>query len=161
VASATGATTPSPTESFVAHVSQAELIRLRMALGRLGRLLRQQNSEDLSYSLVSLIFAIHRSEPVTAKTLAENEGVTPPAVTRSLNRLASLGLIEREPVPSDRRVQEIRLAAKGEKVRLKLLESREIWLTEHLVQLSAEELQSLLDALPALERLTGFPTSQD
>src|ERR1700710_1175320 len=59
-----------------APVSQTNLIRLRMALGRLGRLLRQQNNDGLPYALISLIMTIHRLEPVTAKELAESEGVT-------------------------------------------------------------------------------------
>jgi hypothetical protein len=39
-------------------VSQDHLTRLRMTLGRVGRLLRQQNTEDLSYALMSLLFTI-------------------------------------------------------------------------------------------------------
>ncbi|UFS58343.1 MarR family winged helix-turn-helix transcriptional regulator [Subtercola endophyticus] len=137
-------------------VSQTNLIRLRMALGRLGRLLRQQNNDGLPYALISLIMTIHRLEPVTAKELAESEGVTPPAVTRSLNRLFELGLISREEVATDRRAQSIRLADLGEAKRIELLEKREIWLTEHIDQLSPDEITKLIDALPALEKLTSL-----
>lgn len=142
----------------IAGVSQDELVRLRMALGRLGRTLRQQSNEDLPYALISLLLAIHRGQPTTAKRLAADEGVTPPAVTRSLHRLESLGLIARESVSTDRRVQEITLSPLGEKTRVDILHEREIWLTEHLEKLSARELAQLLRALPALERLTGFPS---
>ncbi|MGP3533963.1 MarR family winged helix-turn-helix transcriptional regulator [Microbacterium sp. RD1] len=142
---------------LAAEVRQEDLVRLRMALGRLGRMLRQQSDEELPHALIALLFAIHRAEPVTAKALAESEGVTPPAVTRSLSRLEALQLITREEVPTDRRVQEIRLSAKGNSVRESTLHQREIWLTEHLARLSAEELSNLVAALPALERLTGFP----
>jgi DNA-binding MarR family transcriptional regulator len=138
-------------------ISQGDLVRLRMALGRLGRMLRQQSDDDLPYALIALLFAIHRAEPVTAKALAESEGVTPPAVTRSLSRLEALGLITREAVPTDRRVQEIRLSEHGERVRVSALHQREIWLTDHLARLSATELRRLIAALPALESLTGFP----
>lgn len=148
-----------------APVSQTNLIRLRMALGRLGRLLRQQNNDGLPYALISLIMTIHRLEPVTAKELAESEGVTPPAVTRSLNRLLELGLISREEMASDRRAQSIRLAALGEAKRIELLEKREKWLTEHIDQLTPDEVDKLIQALPALEKLTalqaGSPPSSD
>jgi DNA-binding MarR family transcriptional regulator len=129
-----------------------------MALGRLGRTLRQQSNEDLPYALISLLLAIHRTQPVTAKALAESEGVTPPAVTRSLQRLQTLGLIVREPVQTDRRVQAIQLSELGEQTRVKILHEREMWLTEHVARLTTKELANLLRALPALERLTGFPS---
>src|SRR5579863_6691076 len=83
-------------------VSQYHLTRLRMTLGRLGRLLRQQNTEDLSYALMSLLFTISRTQPIAAGDLAAEEGVSPPSVTRSLGRLVDLGLVTREPNPEDR-----------------------------------------------------------
>ncbi len=141
-------------------ISQPDLIRLRMTLGRLGRMLRQQSDEDLSHALIALLFAIHRAEPVSAKTLAEDEGVTPPAVTRSLRRLEQLGYITRESDPSDRRAQIIRLSPTGEEMRVELLHQRDIWLSEHLRELTAEEIARLIDALPALERLTGLNSSR-
>ncbi|MTD12408.1 MarR family transcriptional regulator [Nakamurella sp. YIM 132087] len=145
-----------PEDESTSGLTQSDLVRLRMVLGRLGRMLRQQNDEDLPYALIALIFAIHRNEPVTAKQLAEAEGITPPAVTRSLARLEELGMIIRTAVPTDRRVQEIELSTKGERTRVSLLHKREIWLTKHLEKLDADDIGLLLSALPALERLTGF-----
>lgn len=142
--------------STALELSQSDLVRLRMALGRLGRVLRQQSDEELSYALIALLFAIHRSEPVTAKALAESEGVTPPAVTRSLTRLEQLGYITREPLESDRRVQQIRLSPRGERERVELLHQREMWLTAHLDRLSVQELADLIRALPVLEKLSGL-----
>lgn len=136
-------------------MSQNDLVRLRMALGRLGRMLRQQNEEELPHALIALIMAIHRDQPVTAKHLAEAEGITPPAVTRSLARLEKFGLITRKHLPTDRRVQEIDLSLCGERTRLNLLHKREMWLTKHLERLTGDETHHLLEALPALERLTG------
>jgi DNA-binding MarR family transcriptional regulator len=137
-------------------ISQTDLVRLRMALGRLGRMLRQQNDEELPYALIALLFAIHRNQPATAKQLAEAEGITPPAVTRSLARLEELELITRTSLPTDRRVQEIELSPRGERTRLNLLHRREMWLTKHLERLTDDDQRRLLDALPALERLTGL-----
>jgi DNA-binding MarR family transcriptional regulator len=134
-------------------LTAAELTRLRMTLGRLGRLLRQQNDEGLSYALISLLLNIARSQPVTAGELAATEGVTPPSVTRSLNRLLELGYVSREPDPRDGRAYVIRLTASGAAHRQQLLRSREVWLTEHLKRLSAEDSRALIAALPALERL--------
>jgi DNA-binding MarR family transcriptional regulator len=134
-------------------VKREELTRLRMTLGRLGRVLRQQNDDGLSYALISLLFNIGRSQPVSAGELAASEGVSPPSVTRSLNRLIELGFVSRTADPADRRAALIRLTPSGDREREQVLKSREMWLSEHLERLSAAELATLLAALPALERL--------
>ncbi len=124
-----------------------------MVLGRLGRVLRQQSDEGLSYALVSLLLNIYRSQPVSAGDLAISEGVSPPAVTRSLNRLMKLGYVSREIDPVDRRSSFITLTKAGATERDQLLRRREIWLIEHLARLTTDELEALLAALPALEHL--------
>ncbi|ODU07397.1 MAG: hypothetical protein ABS81_01170 [Pseudonocardia sp. SCN 72-86] len=124
-----------------------------MTLGRLGRVLRQQTDDGLSYALISLLFNIARNQPVTAGDLASAEGVSPPSVTRSLNRLIELGLVSREPDPTDRRASLISLTPAGEDEREQVLRSRENWLSQHLTRLTAEEIVNLLAALPALELL--------
>lgn len=134
-------------------VSQRDLTALRMTLGRLGRLLRQQSADDLTYALMSLLLTIARTQPVTAGDLATAEGVSPPSVTRSLNRLVALGLVTREPDPADRRAAVIRLTEQGESEREAILRNRELWLAEHLARISAEDLRIILAALPALGRL--------
>ncbi|MFT4289138.1 MarR family winged helix-turn-helix transcriptional regulator [Nocardioides sp.] len=134
-------------------VRREDLTRLRMTLGRLGRVLRQQNDDGLSYALISLLFNIGRSQPVSAGELAASEGVSPPSVTRSLNRLIELGFVSRTADPADRRAALIELTPSGEREREQVLKSREVWLEEHLGRLNAKELKTLLAALPALERL--------
>ncbi len=134
-------------------LSRKELTRLRMVLGRLGRVLRQQTDDDLPYALVSLLFTIERTEPVTAGDLAASEGVTPPAITRSLSRLRDMGLITREPHPGDGRAAMIRLTAEGRAQRRRILRGRDAWLSQHLRRLDAHELGLLVAAMPVLERL--------
>ena len=134
-------------------IDDEDLTRLRMTLGRLGRVLRQQTDDGLSYALVSLLFAIHSMQPVTAGDLAASEGVSPPSVTRSLNRLRELGMVDRQADPRDRRAAIISLTPAGEKEREQILRSREVWLSEPISRLSQEQVESLLSALPALELL--------
>ncbi|BCB82819.1 MarR family winged helix-turn-helix transcriptional regulator [Phytohabitans suffuscus] len=135
------------------RIRHEDLVRLRMTLGRLGRVLRQQNDDGLSYALISLMFAIHRMQPATAGDLAAGEGVSPPSVTRSLNRLVELGLVAREADPVDRRNAVISLTAAGEQERQRILRSREVWLSDHLARLTDEQLHALLGVLPVLELL--------
>ncbi len=124
-----------------------------MTLGRLGRVLRQQTDDDLSYALTSLLFTIGRIQPATASELAEAERVTPPSVSRSLKRLEALKLIERSPDAHDGRVTRVRLTRAGLKEREYILKTRDIWLSEHLKQLTSKEIDQILRALPALARL--------
>jgi DNA-binding MarR family transcriptional regulator len=134
-------------------IAHEDLTRLRMTLGRLGRVLRQQTDDGLSYALISLLFAIHRMQPVAAGDLAASEGVSPPSVTRSLSRLVDLGLVERLADPKDRRAAIISLTDKGEAERRHILLTREIWLSDRLRRLEPGDLDKLLSALPALELL--------
>lgn len=143
----------SGTERALVQVSRENLTRLRMTLGRLGRVLRQQNDKDLGYALISLLLNIARNEPVTPGALAAGERISAPAVTRSLNRLLELGLVSRKPDPGDGRASQISLTAAGRQEREALLRSREIWLSEHLTRLTGDQVEALLAALPALERL--------
>lgn len=131
----------------------SDLTRLRMVLGRVGRILRQQADDDLPYPQISLLFNIARSEPVTPSELAAFEGVTPPAVTRSLDTLQRQGFISREPSTRDRRVSMIRLTVAGHQECMRLLHSRDMWLSEHLSRLSPAELAELIGLIPVLEKL--------
>ncbi|MEJ2870503.1 MarR family transcriptional regulator [Actinomycetospora sp. OC33-EN08] len=144
---------PAAGDESISGISQTDLTRLRMTLGRLGRVLRQQNDDGLSYALVSLLFAIHRMQPVAAGDLAASEGVSPPSVTRSLNRLIDIGLVLRLADPSDRRTAVISLTPAGELERQQILRSRENWLSEHLSRLGGDDVAALLAAIPALEQL--------
>ncbi|MDI1289388.1 MAG: MarR family transcriptional regulator [bacterium] len=143
----------SRSDSLRVVVPREDLRRLRMALGRVSRVHRQQSDDELSYTLTSLLFTIGRTEPATATELAENEKVTAPSVSRSLNRLEALNLIERSADQNDGRVTRICMTEAGRKARDAILRSREEWLTERLALLTAEERTLLFQALPALEHL--------
>jgi len=146
-------TTASDRSSSTRRLTRQELTRLRMVIGRLGRVLRQQTDDDLPYALISLLFAIGRSQPVTAGDLAASERVTPPSISRSLERLDRLGLITRKPWPEDRRVSVIQLTLRGRAELKRILHSREVWLSDHVARLTGEELDLLMSAVPVLERL--------
>lgn len=130
-----------------------ELTRLRMALSRLGRVLRQQSVDGLSYPQMSLLFAVERLEPVATGELAATEGVTPPAVTRSLNELDRLGFVVRVQDTADRRISLIGLTDAGRRECSRIRWSRDAWLTDRVKHLTPAEITVLITALPVLERL--------
>jgi DNA-binding MarR family transcriptional regulator len=141
-------------------VDVADLRRLRMVLGRIGRVLRQQSDDGLLYPQISLLFSISRNEPVSPSRLAALEGVTAPSVTRSLDGLLRAGFISRETSPTDGRVSVIRLTRNGRRELNRLLHSRDVWLSHHLTKLAPDELQELVRVIPVLEKLCdpAFPS---
>jgi DNA-binding MarR family transcriptional regulator len=138
-----------PTQS----ITVSDLTRLRMVLGRVGRILRQQADDGLLYPQISLMFSIARNEPVSPTKLAALEGVTAPSVTRSLEALRQAGFISREASSSDGRASVIRLTREGQEELTRVLHSRDVWLSQHLTRLTSDELNDLVRLIPVLEKL--------
>jgi DNA-binding MarR family transcriptional regulator len=98
------------------------------------------------------------NEGAPAAELARRAGVSGPAVSQVLAGLADAGLIQRAPVPSDRRWQALALSAEGQRVERSarlLLRDR---FGELLVGLPHPETDALGRALPHVEALlSGSP----
>ena len=74
--------------------------RLRVAVTRLNRKLRQQALAGLSPAQASALGTVNRLANPTLGELAAAEQVQPPTVTRLVTSLESAGLVAREPDPS-------------------------------------------------------------
>lgn len=131
----------------------AHLTRLQMVLGWLGRVLRQQPYEDLTFPVISLLFRIERMGRATSGELASGEGVRPSTLSRSLDSLQARGLIAREREPSDRRLTRVELTETGYALGSRIRHHRNAWLSDRLSVLSEEDQHVIWEALPALERL--------
>src|SRR4051794_34263875 len=94
-------------------LNRRDLTRLRMVLGRLGRVLRQQTDGEFPYALISLLCTIERSEPVTAGGLPAGERGAPPAGTRPLRGRVRDRRRRRARPPRPRRAPDIPAAAAG------------------------------------------------
>src|SRR4051794_41927465 len=77
--------------------------RLRLAITRAARRLRQEAGSSLSPSQGAALATIDRHGPLTPSELAARERIQRPTATRVLARLEELGLIVRTPDPQDRR----------------------------------------------------------
>src|SRR5437867_8374777 len=69
--------------------------RLRLALTRLGRRLRQQSDGDVTATMLSALSSVDRLGPLTLGELAAAERVQPPTITRVAGRLEERGLVQR------------------------------------------------------------------
>src|SRR5215208_8204343 len=87
--------------------------RLRHAVARSARRLRQEAGGDLSPSLSAALATIERHGALTPSELAVRERVQRPTVTRFVCRLEELGLVTRAADPADRRSALIAITPAG------------------------------------------------
>jgi DNA-binding MarR family transcriptional regulator len=81
------------------------------------RELRRRVPEDLTLPQFDVLVQLHRRpEGMTSRELTHELLVTAGNVTGLVDRLARLGLVERRPVPEDRRAVRIALTARGRRV---------------------------------------------
>jgi DNA-binding MarR family transcriptional regulator len=77
--------------------------RLRWAITRMARRLRQEAGVDLGPSQVASLATIERHGPLSPSELAERERIKRPTVTRIVGHLEAAGLVERVKDPEDGR----------------------------------------------------------
>ena len=128
---------------------------LRLSVTRLARRLRQAADMGLSPSLLSALAIVHVHGPLTLGALAELEGVSPPTVTRVVNRLEGDDLVERIVDPDDKRVCRVATTEAGEALLDASRERKTAWLAERLAALDAEQLAHLAAAAVVLEQLSA------
>jgi DNA-binding MarR family transcriptional regulator len=135
--------------------------RLRYAVARLARLLRQQDEGGLGATAISALASVRQRGPLTLGELATGEHVAPPTMTKVVEKLESSGYIERDVDPMDRRVSRVSITAAGSRHLEATKSRRTAWLAGRLVELDEQQRMAIIDALEALERLAGVESSPD
>src|SRR4029079_10638229 len=87
--------------------------RFRSSLMRLARILRQDDSDDLSPTLGSILFTVAREGPLTLRDIAQRERTKKPSVTGAVDKLEQMGLVERRRDAADGRVAWVALTEAG------------------------------------------------
>src|SRR3954470_21283438 len=87
--------------------------RLRLAVTRLARRLRQEGASGLTPSQASALATVEREGSVTPSALAQHERIQRPTATRLLAALERDGLVVREADPYDGRVTRVRVSPQG------------------------------------------------
>jgi DNA-binding MarR family transcriptional regulator len=129
--------------------------RLRTAVTRLSRVLRQQSATGLTPSMLSALATIDRHGPLTLGALGEHERIAPPSITKVVSKLTDEHLVTREQDPRDRRCTRVELTDEGRTLLRDTRARRRAWLTERLRELDEEEVATLTRAATTLEELTG------
>jgi DNA-binding MarR family transcriptional regulator len=138
-------------------VTDTELAaRLRVAVTRLHRRLRQHSAGGLTQSQASALTSIGQLGSPTLGELATRESVRPPSMTRIVAALEETGYVTRTPDPADRRVARVALTAKGEAVLRRNRSRKTAYLAAQLRRLPPEDRQALADLTELLERLASL-----
>ena len=125
--------------------------RLRWAITRVARRLRQEAGTDLGPSQVAALATIERHGPLSPSELAELERIKRPTATRILRHLEEAALVARVKDPEDGRGSIVSVTAAG-RTHLKRLRARKTaYLASRLDRLPAEDRRTLERAAELLE----------
>jgi DNA-binding MarR family transcriptional regulator len=127
--------------------------RLRVAIFRTARRLRQEAGVDLGPALIAALGTIERHGPLTPSELAALELVKRPTATRMIARLEAEGLILRARDPADGRSSLVSTSSRGRELLHRLRRRRTAYLARRLRELSPDEVAALGRAAEILERL--------
>lgn len=131
--------------------------RLRVAVARLARQLRQRTMGGLTPSQLSCLTSVEQMEPVRLADLAAREAVAPPTLTRIVAALIELGMVERQPDPDDARAALITATGIGHDALRSIREERTAFLVDRLHALPEEDQRRLPSLVDLLEHLVAQP----
>lgn len=138
--------------------SDAEMAaRMRLAILRLSRRLRQQVAGGVTSSQVSALATVERLGTPTLGELASSEQVQPPSMTKIVVGLEGAGLVARQEDESDRRIVRVKLTAEGRRTLARSRSLRNAYLVRRLRRLSVDERAALEDSVRLLEQLVDPP----
>ena len=127
--------------------------RLRLAVTRTARRLRQESGSGMSPSLSAALATVECHGPLTPSELAEIEAVRRPTATRIVAKLADAGLVDRAGDPNDGRVSLVSITPDGAAVLAEMRMRKNAYLASRLSELEPNEIAALERAADVLERL--------
>ena len=138
-------------------IKRAELTEEIIRLQQMSHALGQGTPEawmglNLTIGQLKSLFFIDSEGSTNFRKLATALGVTPPDVTRIVDRLVEQGLVSRRENPEDRRMQLLQATKKGKSLLAKLRENKTTHLYRILTHLSTEELSTIAQGLGSLVR---------
>ncbi|HET7311958.1 MAG TPA: MarR family transcriptional regulator [Mycobacteriales bacterium] len=137
----------------LAHADAAS--RLRLAIARLARQLRQQTLGSLTLTQWSALATVETHEPVRIGDLAEREGVSAATATRVVAALEERGLVARSADVADRRSWRVSLTVDGRRELIAMRKVRTARLAQRIADLDPADARRLSELLPVLETLAG------
>lgn len=127
--------------------------RLRVAVTRLNRRLRQETLTGVSPSQEAALATISRLGSPTLGELAQAEQVQPPTMTRVVATMEAAALVIREGDAGDRRVIRVRLTPEGRATLDRIRSLKNAYLAHQIGRLTAPERSRACELAALLEQL--------
>jgi len=131
--------------------------RLRIAVNRLQRRLRQESLGGLSPAQASALGSVRRHGSPTLGELAAIEQVQPPTMTRIVASLAEAGMVTRVADANDRRSARARITPAGERALERMRTRKNAFLLRRLGELGPDEQRHAAELVALLEHLLEEP----
>jgi len=136
------------------HMADDELAtRLRLAVNRLHRRLRQESLAGLSPAQASALGSVNRLGTPTLGELATCEMVQPPTMTRIVAALTDAGLVSRTADTSDRRSARVALTPAGRRTVERIRTLKDAYLARRLAALDPAEQKAAAGLVTLLEHV--------
>lgn len=127
--------------------------RLRRAVTRLSRKLRNSSLSDVTPAQVSMLASIDKLGSPSLGDLAAAEQIQPPSVTQAVKTLERDGLIVTFADESDRRCTRVRLSPAGKREITAIRQRKTEFLERKLLSLSFDDQRRAEDLVALLELL--------
>lgn len=150
-----GSTGGAPNGDPASEADEELATRLRVAVTRLNRRLRQQSLAGLSPSQAAALGSISRLGSPTLGELALAEQVQPPTMTRLVAGMEREGLVIRVQDDEDRRVWRVRLSGDGRRMLQRVHRLKNAFLARRLAALDGAERERVVELTELLERMVA------
>jgi DNA-binding MarR family transcriptional regulator len=134
-----------------AEIKEELAPRLRWAITRMARRLRQEAGVDLGPSQVAALATVERHGPLSPSELAERERIKRPTATRIVRHLEVAGLVERVRDPEDGRASILSATPEARELLKRLRARKTAYLARRLAAMDAEDRKTLERAAELLE----------
>jgi DNA-binding MarR family transcriptional regulator len=134
---------------------QQQSLRLLISLHRLLRTVRQAAPAGLYPTQLIVLSQLLQTGPMRVGELAAQVPCSQPTATTMVSHLETMGLVAREPDPSDGRAIQVTLTEQGRETIISVAHGEAEIIAQRLAELTPEEAAQVLAVTPLLERLSG------
>ena len=135
---------------------EQSVVDFMQAIGLLVRRTRKESyAEKLSMTESVVMSRLANDGPATTAALARAEGMKPQSMGTTVTSLEEMGIVKRTPHATDGRQMLIELTPKGIQLRKKNREAKQMWLSQVIAELDAQERDTLFKAAGIIKKLAG------
>ncbi|QUQ71459.1 MarR family winged helix-turn-helix transcriptional regulator [Kutzneria sp. CA-103260] len=138
------------------QVSRQQSLQLLISLHRLMRTIRQAAPTGLYPTQLIVLSQLLQNGPMRVGELAVQVPCSQPTATTMVSTLEQMGLVAREPDPSDGRAIQVTLTDLGRDTIISLAHGEAEVIAQRLGELTPEEAAQVLAVQPLLDRLSGL-----